>query len=303
MVVEVQHHKTFVDNVNVSSAGYWLPRVEKAALIAGMVPQTRLLPLTDHFFHLASQEDRTSLSPTMLRMVADVRAACESLGYPCFLRTDMGSAKQDGPLAYRIDGPDAISSRLQRTFEDNVLKNMLPAWVMVRKWLPLKSAFVAFHGHPIAREQRFFATASRGTLCHHPYWTEEAIHFDPGLKDPMGGEPFRGETVEPSGWQAKLRALNRPLSHHQEAALSLAATVAAAACPDAPAWSVDFAQDENGVWHLIDMADARHSWHPSECTVWKREEALLQDNRPGGRETQGGSVRRRQHTPETVLVE
>lgn len=173
--------------------------------------------------------------------------AGERLGYPVFLRTDLSSAKHEGPDAYKVEGPDDWPSRVWRTIEDNAMKDLWPSAFLVREWLDLEAPFVAFGGHPIANEWRVFASGDR-VHCHHFYWPEEAISYFPG--------------EEPEHWQEQLREMSYRVMPYS---LRVKAKTAAQLCPEGKAWSVDFAKDKAGDWWLIDMAEAKASWHPDDC--------------------------------------
>lgn len=177
-------------------------------------------------------------------VVDKARAACEEVGYPVFLRTDLSSGKHSGPGCYRIDNPDQIISRIMSTLEDNELKWLQPEALMFRQHLDLDAQFTMFDGFPIAREWRLFASPD-GALCYHPYWPEEVIkEYDP-----------------PEGWEETLR------EHHVvPACMPELQRMAVEACKLlGGSWSVDFSCDRNGKWWLTDMAVAEDSYHMPGC--------------------------------------
>jgi hypothetical protein len=179
-----------------------------------------------------------------------IKAACKQIGWPCFVRTDLASAKHQGPRAYLADNPASVERVICRTVEDSEMKLWLdaepPQVFLVREFLTLGSSFTAFHGLPIAREWRFFADGER-VICAHPYWPLEA---------------FKKQKIEYKGWKTVL------VDHHKRLirfwnALRKMAIKAAGACGGE--WSIDFAMDKAGKWFLIDMATAQDSWHWPGC--------------------------------------
>ena len=170
-------------------------------------------------------------------------------GYPVFVRSDQSSAKHRGKI--RAEAASDFPDLVQEIFEDNVVKDLLPRFMVVRPWITIRSKFDAFRGLPIGAEWRVFATPTR-VICAHFYWPEEAIHFS--IAAPEGID-----------WKRELRELaNEPIP----ASIRDAATRAAASCPAAKSWSVDFAQDVGGKNWLIDMATAARSSHPwSGCEL------------------------------------
>ena len=263
--------------MDANSTIYWHPRT------AGIAPSPKTLFVPyDHGRTLSALygEGGEDARLHMEQQVSEIQAAAlllhASTGKPAvFLRGDHTSAKHAGPSAYRIDAPfsrqqvlDAVSLNVEDADGKSRGEWTQGAW-MVREWLDLDSGFGAFGyapgdnppPHPIAREWRFFADAS-GVICHHPYWPEAAIESD------LGAEPQQGILRE---WRAILRHQNRPLSAEDERQLSRWAVAAAAACPDAKSWSVDFACDRSGKWHAIDMAVAAASFHMPDCHRAKDE--------------------------------
>lgn len=186
---------------------------------------------------------------------ATLERALQAIGTPAFLRTDLASAKHDGPPAYRVETPADLRRCVMRTMEDNAMKDLIPAAFLIRQWLDLEAPFAAFGGHPIAREWRFYANKG-GVVCRHFYWPEEAIEFRPG----------QGGPAPPDDWKAQLAEIAKDPVRSELDLLTAWASAAARRCLKcAPAWSVDFAHDRRARWWLIDMAPAARSWHPEDC--------------------------------------
>jgi hypothetical protein len=229
-----------------NSALLWFPAIEAAGL---PVPRTILIEY-DHAEFMGIIEDGRVVSVSVQAKVREVTEACCKIGYPCFLRTDLTSAKHQGPDYYMVNDESEVMIKLFRTIEDSEIKlwpHAKSSALMVREFLDLNASFTAFHRLPIAREFRMFADSEK-LLCHHPYWPEDSIQFYDG--------------IEPAGWKEALR------HHHNEPGclqgISLMAIKAARAC-GSNAWSVDFAEDAHGKWWLIDMARAEDSYHWPGC--------------------------------------
>jgi len=230
--------------MNRNSALIWLPKIEALGL---PTPKTIIIPY-DHNIFIAMLEGEgrpKTFEPT----IEAVKNACGKIGYPCFIRTDLASAKHDGPASYLAINDTIIKQILARTVEDNEMKFWLsgepPVAFLVRKFLFLDAPFKAFNGLPIAREWRLFANPEK-LICFHPYWPKEAIKF---------------YGKEPKYWEKQLA------DHHYKPSkfknLETMAIQAAKACGGE--WSVDFAMDILGKWWLIDMAVKQDSWHWKDC--------------------------------------
>lgn len=232
-----------------ASALFWLPRLEEGLL---PTPETVVVPY-DHMklmgvFDSAEQHPETAVpgEEELQRVVAAVLKATRQTGIGSFVRTDLASAKHNGPDSYRIMAPSHGKRVILDTFEDNELKfgigGPTPGAFLVREWLDIAHDFIAFGGHPIGCEWRYFASPS-GVLCRHFYWPEEAIR-----------------NPSTASWRASLRLM---AEEEPPAKLENWALAAAWLMGDVEeSWSVDFAQATDGRWWLIDMAPGYSSWHP-----------------------------------------
>lgn len=262
--------------MNRNSSLIWLPVVEKLAnsphtvtiLINMMelwgaienekktdeerISERTLKPLSDDpspiekFVHKECEEMIKNMpSPetyekVLSKFMVDAKIACEIVGYPVFLRTDLSSAKHQGPKVYRIDNEDQIKDRVLHTLMDNEMKWLNPSALLFRKHLDLDSSFEMFDGFPISREWRLFVDGDE-MKCFHPYWPKEVMI----------------ENNPPSGWEEIL------LDHHQiPQNIEELGLVATQICKELGGeWSIDFSCDRDGKWWLTDMALAQDSYH------------------------------------------
>lgn len=226
-----------------SSALNWLPATVCAAEVR--VPRTLVVRIDPHDFWCALDGEPGGEIPW-----EELHRAAAAVGFPCFVRTDMSSAKHAGPGVYRVDSAQNVERAVLSTFEDSAAKDLATGptplrAILFREWIDIDARFSAFGyhisglKHPIGPEWRVFAREGT-TLCHHFYWPEDAIE-QPSAPD----------------WRQRLRKMaEQPVP---EVVLQAARAVSAQL---EGAWSVDFAQDRAGQWWLIDMADAVQSWHP-----------------------------------------
>jgi hypothetical protein len=229
--------------MNKNSALFWLPIVEGLGIRS---PKTKIIPY-DHNEFVAFLEGETKKLPDQL--AGQMINACEEIGWPSFIRTDLSSCKHNGPKDYLATDISRVRHVMARTVEDNEIKFWLgpetPQAFLVRQYLHLKYDFTAFNGLPISREFRYFSDGKL-LLCSHPYWPEMALE---------------GHIDNDQQWKEKLAPLHSIPTEFDE--LTEIAIKVAQACNDS--WSIDFAQDENGDWWLIDMALMKDSWHWPGC--------------------------------------
>lgn len=229
--------------MNPGSASYWYPRI--MGQLGFPSPRTVIVPMD--FNALARSAAPQPEPPPPL---TDILKACDDIGYPVFIRSDLASAKLLGPNAYRADKPEDVQRAVLGTaaaWLGLATKSPAPEAILVREWLDLDTAFTAFNGHKIAREWRVFATPNRH-LCTHFYWPHEAV---------QPGSPDRTDWAD-ALWA--VRAEPPP-----DAALNTSAVTVARLCREAPAWAVDFARDTKGAWWVIDAEPAAGASHFGFC--------------------------------------
>lgn len=227
---------------------YWFPRLPERHSFR--VPPTRVVyyPHGDQLVDLCDGRTPDGFEALLDRL----RAAIADLGGPpAFLRTGHTSAKHDWAKTCALTDVSKLSQHVYNLVEHSAIADMfglpLDTWV-VRAWLPLKVAFHAFGGTPIAREFRCFVVDD-ALQCIHPYWPADAIAesvYEPDDAD----------------WRDRLKAMN-VLREHERAQLALYAMQARSELPGD--WSVDFAEHKDGGWYLIDMAAAADSFHAEGC--------------------------------------
>lgn len=229
--------------MNPNSALIWLPKIGAAGL---PTPKTIIVPY-DHHACLSIFDGEHSAE--FERLSGAVSEAAQEIGWPVFIRTDLGSAKHSGPNAFKVRSSVSTAHVLSRLIEDQEMKfwteRFGPAAILVREFLTLSAPFTAFGGLPIAREFRFFADSER-VHCWHPYWPIDSIE---------GHGPSAGN------WRELLAEIHTVPKVPE---LWLMA-VAAARAVGGGSWSVDFCEDVNGKWWLADMAVAADSFHWEAC--------------------------------------
>lgn len=244
---------------NPNSALYWYPKLEGCASeFDAALPESEFV----RYEFMESFGLIDGAVPDALPWEEFVQTV-ESIGYPAFLRTDQKSVKHAGPGAYKATEPDDIPTILAVLTDHHVKANRHPAALMVREFVDINAAFRAFDGLPIGRELRVFASPN-GPECEHFYWPPEAI--DDGRGEPVSMD---GEAMEDGRWRSLLGKLTNIPAPTVETLRDDAVTATsrlnnADSVPDNAAWSVDFAEDTDGKWWLIDVALAEDSWHP-EC--------------------------------------
>lgn len=245
---------------NPNSALYWYPRIEDTAdELNASVPDTEFV----RYDFLESVSLMEGQMPETLPWAEFVEAV-EAIGWPAFIRTDQKSVKHAGPGAYKATDPDDIPTIVAVLTDHHVKANRHPAALMIREWVDVNAAFRAFDGLPIGRELRIFATPA-SAQCDHFYWPAEAIEDGRGEPTTMDGE----DVIDSDRWRSLLGKLSDIHRTTLETLCEDAVTAAQSLnsnpdIPDGTAWSVDFAEDTDGQWWLIDAALAEDSWHP-EC--------------------------------------
>jgi hypothetical protein len=242
---------------NPNSATYWLPKLLEIPDLIAHIPESIIIPY-DHSALIGFMKDGQGYN--WQDLLTRANEAALQIGYPVFLRTDLSSDKHGGYRSFLVERAQDFPETISRTAEDNEMKfwtTQVPEAFLLRKYLHLNYEFMAFYGLPIAREFRLFATKD-SIICAHPYWPEEAIQFF-------------GEVREPLDWKNHLNKLHQKPSENIWSNLEEFAKMAVGQCDVHEAWSVDFAEDINGKWWLIDIAIAEQSYHWPGCLELKKE--------------------------------
>ncbi|MGD9498813.1 MAG: hypothetical protein AB7Y46_21140 [Armatimonadota bacterium] len=225
---------------------YWWPLV---ADLDVPMPRTRIITIDSElsrawFVNMADGRPGIYAVPPW---DADLRAAAEDIGYPCFLRTDLTSAKHAWGRTCYVSGTRELTGHVYALleFHFNALGLPWPQALVVREYLSPCPGFLAFGGLPIGRERRYFVR-DNSVECHHPYWPENAI---------------RGASSV--AWKTLLADANRETPTEVELLTGYAQAIGERL---GGYWSVDFFCSAEPRWYFIDAAVGKLSWHPA-CEV------------------------------------
>ncbi len=179
--------------------------------------------------------------------LAEIGDACDSMGYPCFLKTGVFSGKHKWRDTCFIENRSVLPRHICELVEYSQLVDFLGLpvneWV-VRELLPTFAPFTSFLGMPVTRERRYFIRDGE-VLCRHPYW-------------PIGSIKT---TAPPALWQPQLAAMNEEPAEE----VSLLTTMSEKVSREIEGeWSLDWLHTE-GNWWAIDMALAEMSFHWEGC--------------------------------------
>jgi len=232
-----------MSEVSLTSMLYWYPKIQGLGI---PIPKTEIVEVP--YNHLVALLDGKMLPE---RYVIKIYEASEKIGYPLFLRTDMGSAKHSWNTTCFVDEKIELLKHIWALVDTTLAMGMFgeldPNALVFREFLYLEDAFTAFDGMPVSKERRYFIKDGE-IICHHPYWIQDAIE-----EDIRQGKP--------SNWRDLLKALNTENDTEIRLLSFYAGQVAKKLMGY---WSVDFAKKLGGTWYLIDMAEGEKSWHP-EC--------------------------------------
>lgn len=223
---------------------YWFPPIKDAGL---PVPRTVIVPTDADLTGLLDGATPDGFAD----LVAELAAAGDSLGWPCFLRTGHGSGKHDWAHTCYVSARWLVAPHVAALVEWSHIVDLMglptSTWV-IREMIDTVSLFTCagYGGFPVTREFRLFVRDS--DVVHiQPYWPPDAVGQ---------GRPDRRD------WQALLEWASE-LDHDERLELNGLAVRAAEALGGGY-WSVDLLQDRDGGWWLTDMADGDQSfqWSP-----------------------------------------
>lgn len=237
---------------------FWYPILQDCHLVR--TPKTEIIKTGVNLGHLLDGE----IPYNFAGFLDDIHAAARRISEdgPWFLRTGMLSGKHDWPETCYVPTIDAFASHIGNLVEASALCDMMGrpfnVWA-VREYIPMVTAFTAFHGLPVNKERRYFiegGTEDHEVICHHHYWPQEAIEdtsnefcrsYAP-KDDPLWKEKLAELNTEDEGEITYLSGLSRAVSYRFEGA-----------------WSLDWSLAQTGEWVAIDMAVAEESYHWPDC--------------------------------------
>lgn len=236
--------------LDLNSLIYWYPKIKDLPIPQ---PETVVIPIPkDMLDHLMVEE----VPQSFVDLVRD----SNPFGYPVFVRTDQASAKHEWEIGAFVESADKLYRCLYETISHNLCAGLfgLPfIAIVLRKYIPMQSSYKAFRGMPVNPERRYFVKDGK-VICHHAYWIEDAICA-------------YGTTKLPSNW----RELSAEMNHESDCEIAQLSTYAeAVSAKVAGHWSVDFCKGADGLWYLIDMAQAKSSWHPEDCPHYVKPEVI-----------------------------
>lgn len=230
-----------------NALSFWFPRVESAGL---PVPETRIVRAPGELLAVLDGETPAGWGG----FIVELGAACNAVGWPCFLRTGHGSGKHEWARTCFVPSRAALEAHVAALVEWSACAG--PVGLSTDEWaarelIDTEPLFrcTGYHGFPVVREFRWFV---RDGVVEHvqPYWPPDAV---------AQGRP------NDLAWAAKLVAASRR-SLDESTALGTLATEACRAVGGGY-WSIDFLEDRHGDWWLTDMADGDQSfrWEPAEA--------------------------------------
>lgn len=233
---------------NKTCQSYWFPLLPADV----PVPPTALVefPYELQLAIISVAENETLDEPTQKaveRGISKVVEMCDLFGYPCFVKTGLFSDKHN--WSCHVESRERVKE---------AVFNIVYSWacvggmgtedsnyIVVRRLIPTKAHMLFERKMPVTKERRYFAENGK-VSWHQPYWPREAF--------PDWAEV---DTLEYPSIDAALEVLNAETEEEVRYLSGLAESITTA-IPGA--WSIDFLQDVDGRWWLIDMAEAHKSY-------------------------------------------
>ena len=218
----------------------WFPVLEKNNI---PVPKTIIVKANCELIDILDG----SIPNGYARFIKNLHIACDKIGCPCFLRTAHTSAKHYWKDTCFISNYRNLPEHVFNIVEFSECADLFglnyDTWC-VRKLLPVKPLFTAFHGEmPIVREFRGF-WVNKKILCVHPYWPVETIQ-KPSVKN----------------WEELLLESHKTTPVEYNEICKLITNVGKLFEGN---WSIDLLDTEDG-WYVTDMATAETSYHWEGC--------------------------------------
>lgn len=227
-----------------TALSYWFPKLVAAGL---PVPRTIIVEATsDECLDIGAGIWGEEGDGSAVAFLARLKQAADSIGYPCFLRTDHTSNKHQWEKTCFLQRSSDLVNHVAALAEFSEICDFIGLpyrnWV-VREYLPIIpfGSCPRYGNMPVCREFRFFVDNSN-IRCIHPYWPMQALK-DGGV----GTDLDYGALCEFGGDADKLKALAVAAGHAVGGS-----------------WSIDILETLRG-WYVTDMAEAKKSFHWEGC--------------------------------------
>ncbi|UYP43946.1 hypothetical protein NEF87_000231 [Candidatus Lokiarchaeum ossiferum] len=255
--------------MNKNSALFWLPRIQEFKDI--LIPLTKIIEIDESDgLLLLSGMDSTFKEIYEKK----IEQALESFKFPIFIKTDDVAGKHDWKDTCYVEHKEDLYNHIKKLIYYAKKSRVEFHAILLREFLHLESPFNFFDGNmPVAKERRYFIKDGH-VICHHPYWDEE-VFFDTFNQDDKRSSIFlENRSNKKEKFQRKypeevrdriIRQLREINTESEDEILKLSKIAAKVSTLIDGLWSVDFACDKSGKWYLLDMALAKHSWHPTTC--------------------------------------
>lgn len=248
-----KNHYLATYNTALNDLSFWHPIIAKFQLLS---PETYIIKHNVNLLPLANKERPEILGLDTL--IEKIKFCANKVGYPCFIRTGQTSNKHDWKNTCFLEKEEDIEDHLGALAEFSELASMLYTiptdTIVIRKLIKTKPIFVSFNGMPVTKEIRVFIEKAEDTqsgqdeISVTPYWPIEAFDKHVCTKD--------GVSISLEEVQKELVKIYE-LTEEDKKFFASVSTFLQKRLKGS--WSVDFLQDENGQWFLIDMAVAEWS--------------------------------------------
>jgi hypothetical protein len=253
-----------MDGRSRNSALYWYPRIK--GVKGASPPRTVIVRLEpgDALILCSNQaEFRRNRGEEIDRALA-------RFAFPVFLKTDELAAKHDWKETCFLERREDFYPHLRNLVYMSRMVDEKVRAVLIREFLELEAPLTFFRGEmPVARERRYFVRGAE-VVCHHPYWNKsvfrDEFERDDRITERLSGPELKRRRLYPKRLRERILEEVGKLNEETEEEVSFLTGVAErAGMALGGEWSIDFARDREGVWHLIDCALAKDSWHPEGC--------------------------------------
>jgi hypothetical protein len=231
--------------IDQNCISHWFPILQKA--VPDRIPKTIIIESPEDLSKILDGQNPL----TWDHFIAELKAAGEEVGYPCFLRSGHTSDKHSWEETCHITKPEDFGQHVYNIVEFSECCGIigLPYNVFsVREWLngPVIGVAPRYCNMPVRREFRIFIRDGM-INCGHPYWPTDALLIGGCNEETMAEVDAMNSLV--SGDRAPLHALVSKVARVFDGY-----------------WSVDCLWTDRG-WFVTDMALGKDSWHWPGCQL------------------------------------
>lgn len=231
-----KRRKDLKNNINCMSN--WYPLIKDLDI---NIPKTKLIhfPLEEYEQDCFNLFDGGNLSSKLKKFENKLIEEASNFGTPLFMKSGTFSSKHDWENTCFVKDNNKIFSQWLNIIYNSLMMGASSShYIVLREFIDTKKELYAFNNLPITKERRYFFEKDKVTK-HHPYWPPKSLE---------------NQNTNLTDWKDLLDKINKESLSEILLLKEKSLLVGKKLSKLHDNWSIDWLEDKNGNWWLIDVA-------------------------------------------------